>query len=108
MFDQPNLVPLLREIESTIENKNSSPTHSFNTTWPSNMPPLSPTTNWSSNTFFDSFSPNKNNLSGSFILNNSGFKLGKFTAVIRQKIQDLEGPNFCYKPLFTAKAAPEV
>lgn len=109
VFDQPNLVPLLREIESTVENKNPSPTHSFiNTTWPSNMPPLSPTTSWSSNTYFNMTSVKSELNNSSFLMNNSFRLSGKYTAIVRQSIQDLEGPNFCYKPLFTIKVAPEV
>lgn len=108
VFDQPNLVHLLREIENTVENKNPSPTHSFNTTWPSNMPPLSPTTSWSSNTYFNATSSKADLNKSSFLINNSFRLSGKYTAIVRQKIQDLEGPNFCYKALFTTTVAPEV
>lgn len=107
VFDQTNLAQLLKEIESTVENKDPSPTHSFNSTWPSNMPPLSPTTNWSSNTsYFNSSNPNTH-LKKSFFDNNP-IVSGKYAAVVRQKIYELEGPNFCYKPLFTVPPAPEV
>lgn len=73
------------------------------------MPPLSPTTNWSSNTYYQTM-PLKNDLNNSAFMmesNHSRFA-GKYTAVVRQKIQDLEGPNFCYKPLFTSHTAHEV
>lgn len=108
VFDQPNLAQYLREIEQCVEN-NHSPTHNkYNTTWTSNLPPLSPTSNWSTNTN-RIISPIAQNftLNTTYNLTNS-LNDKRWSAIIRQKIFELEGPNFCYKPLFSAQPATEV
>lgn len=107
----------LREIEQCVE-ENNSPTHKFNSNqWKNNLPPLSPTSNWSTNTdnieriSFESsrkqgFSPVMN--STTFVHTSVLHFEKKWSAVLRQKIFELEGPNFCYKPLFCDPPAPEV
>lgn len=117
VFNQPNLVNLLKEVENCVEN-NHSPSHSYNNPhWTNSLPPLSPTSTWSTNTM---------NTSGILKLNSSekhtytlkqdtssfcksyisGQK--KWACAIKQKIYELEGPTFCYKPLFTKPPASEV
>lgn len=104
MFDQPNLPTLLREIEQCVEN-NNSPTHKYTANWPNSLPLLSPTSNWSTNSNSPNVSfstPNaKSFLSGNIIH-------AKWSAIVRQKIFELEGPNFRFKPLFSDPPAPEV
>lgn len=130
MFGQPDLVPMIRDIESCIENLNHSPTHSYHTAWSSNLPPLSPTSCWSTNTSYNATTnlnlsaneyhtahntsiPLKPSSPHSFnqstyqtprinVLNN------KWAAIVRHRIYEWEGPEFCYKPMFTRNAAPEV
>uniref|UniRef100_A0A6P7GG23 Sphingomyelin phosphodiesterase 4 n=1 Tax=Diabrotica virgifera virgifera TaxID=50390 RepID=A0A6P7GG23_DIAVI len=112
VFDQPNLPKFLRDIEQCVDN-NNSPTHSYNKHWVNNLPPLSPTTNWSTNTtvqnltLSESFQSQKSSPSNTFLISRGGSEK-KWSAVVRQKIFELEGPNFCYKPLFSCPPAPEV
>ncbi|XP_072391535.1 sphingomyelin phosphodiesterase 4 [Diabrotica undecimpunctata] len=112
VFDQPNLPKFLRDIEQCVDN-NNSPTHSYNKHWVNNLPPLSPTTNWSTNTtvqnltFSESFQSQKSSPSNTFLISRGGSEK-KWSAMVRQKIFELEGPNFCYKPLFSCPPAPEV
>ncbi|XP_017772649.1 PREDICTED: sphingomyelin phosphodiesterase 4 isoform X2 [Nicrophorus vespilloides] len=112
VFSQPNLVPILRRLESVVENKNYSPTHVLHNNPLGLMPPLSPTTRWSTNTsghIYDSThieSPKKP--CSNFMSMGSDPLASKYMSVVRQKLYELEGPNFCYKPLFTVQAAPEV
>lgn len=113
VFSQTNLVELLKEVEKCAEN-NNSPTHTYNNYWHHNLPPLNATANWSSNTSFgnvDTSTTMRNLNTGA----NSPAKFGdflygdkKWSAIVRQRIYDLEGPSFCYKPLFVSPAAPEV
>ncbi|KAJ8934159.1 hypothetical protein NQ314_013541 [Rhamnusium bicolor] len=116
VFDQPNLSNYLREVEQCVEN-NHSPSHKYNDHWNNNLPPLSPTTNWSTNTTSvgnsllesphkQGFSPVLN--STSFISSSIVHTEKKWSAIVRQKIFELEGPNFCYKALFSDPPAPEV
>ncbi|KAJ8938884.1 hypothetical protein NQ318_016088 [Aromia moschata] len=116
VFDQPNLATYLREVEQCVEN-NHSPTHKYNDQWINTLPPLSPTSNWSTNTSVSIGSPLNSTRKQTFspILNstmflNSGIMQTekKWSAIVRQKIFELEGPNFCYKPLFSDPPAPEV
>lgn len=116
VFDQPNLPNYLREIELCVED-NSSPSHKYNSDhWKNNLPPLSPTSNWSTNTIVKEKisvdSPRKQTfsslLSNSFMNNSILHFEKKWSAILRQKIFELEGPNFCYKPLFSDPPAPEV
>lgn len=118
---------LLREIEQSIEN-NRSPSHTFNSHGLSNLPPLNPTSNWCTNTSLNasnvwpinstiigneiSFgSPRKSNFmtdvnASTFMNSLLGDK--KWSAIVKQRINELEGPSFCYKPLFSVPPAPEV
>ncbi|CAH0555499.1 unnamed protein product [Brassicogethes aeneus] len=115
VFDQPNLPTYLQEIENCVENNHSPTHHKYNSHWGSNLPPLSPTSNWSSNTALNqlnasadssrAFQPSVNSTA---FLNNSFQNEKKWLAIVRQKIFELEGPNFCYKPLFSNPPAPEV
>ncbi|KAK9709081.1 Mitochondrial-associated sphingomyelin phosphodiesterase [Popillia japonica] len=108
VYDQPNLVSLIREIEYCIENNDFSPTHGFN--MPNTMPPLSPTSKWSSNTGY--FDPAQMKSGPNSTFNASArarsFSNTKYSGIVRQKINELEGPNFCFKPLFAGAAAQEV
>ncbi|RZC36546.1 sphingomyelin phosphodiesterase 4, partial [Asbolus verrucosus] len=125
VFNQPNLASFLKEIEHCIEN-NHSPSHSYSNHWLSNLPPLNPTTNWCSNTSLNNSNSNLwgsnnavNNDSSPFnSLRNLGLDssnttfmntlLGdkKWSAIVKQRIYELEGPTFCYKPLFSVPPAP--
>lgn len=100
---------MLKEVESCVDNRNHSPSHSYSGIW-SSLPPLSPTSNWSTNT--PNQSPNSkrspNKLETSYLETSTPVRNGKWTAVVRQHIFDLEGPEFFYKPMFTDKPAPEV
>ncbi|XP_018579891.1 sphingomyelin phosphodiesterase 4 [Anoplophora glabripennis] len=116
VFDQPNLPNFLREVEQCVEN-NHSPTHKYNDHWANSLPPLSPTSNWSTNiTQRGNTSVESSHKQGfTPILNSTAFLSGntvhtekKWSAIVRQKIFELEGPNFCYKPLFSDPPAPEV
>lgn len=115
MFDQPNLATFLKEIESCVEN-NHSPTHyKYNSHWASSLPPLSPTSNWSSNTSSYVNKPNsvspralRIDVNGTSFLNNSIQSEKRWHPIVRQKIFELEGPNFCYKALFMSPPAAEV
>ncbi|KAG5872702.1 hypothetical protein JTB14_008796 [Gonioctena quinquepunctata] len=118
VFDQPNLSDFLREIEYCVEN-NNSPTHKYNANpWTSTLPPLSPTANWSSNTALKKNAKSEPQIPlqqvSSPIMNSTPFLSSslpaekKWSATVRQKIFELEGPNFCYKPLFSEPSAPEV
>lgn len=115
VFNQPNLAELLKEVERCVEN-NSSPSHGYNSQWSNVLPPLIHTSMWSTNTTTTNntyecnakqlFTPDSTNSS---ILCNSyihGDK--KWACILRQKIYELEGPNFYYKPLFTKPPAQEV
>ncbi|XP_023023938.2 sphingomyelin phosphodiesterase 4 isoform X1 [Leptinotarsa decemlineata] len=116
VFDQPNLPNFLREVEQCVEN-NNSPSHKYdNNHWGNSLPPLSPTSNWSSNTRMKNrsksgslqnttFSPNSNSTS---FLSTSLHSDKKWSATVRQRIFELEGPNFYYKPLFSDPPAPEI
>ncbi|GJQ83344.1 hypothetical protein Trydic_g18129 [Trypoxylus dichotomus] len=109
VFNQTNLVSLIREVEYCIENNQYSPTHSFQ--MPNPMPPLSPTSRWSTNTSY--YNPiQTNSPANSAEFNTSArdrsFNSSRYSAIVRQKIYELEGPNFYFKPLFTSTAAPEV
>lgn len=117
VFDQPNLPNFLREVEQCVESNNLDVTKFSNTSWNSSLPPLSPTTSWSSNMSLKMspiLSPQKKSVSP--ILNNSSFLNSgcvsptdrKWSSIIKQKIFELEGPNFCYKPLFSDPPADEV
>lgn len=113
VFDQPNLVPLLKEVESFLQNSKESPSHTFGGGWSSKLPPLSPTSSWSTNitgneTFYNtsmnshkSFLRTSADASGMYSPDNayqiSGSKMG---TVVRNAMFELEGPNFVYKPLF--------
>lgn len=117
MFDQPNLPNYLREIEQCVED-NSSPSHKYRSDhWKNNLPPLSPTSNWSTNIVskqnISLETPRKSSFPAA--LTNTTFPNTsilhfekKWSATLRQKIFELEGPNFCYKPLFSEPPAPEV
>ncbi|XP_008197945.1 sphingomyelin phosphodiesterase 4 [Tribolium castaneum] len=126
VFNQPNLASLLKEIEQSIEN-NHSPSHSYSSHWLSNLPPLNPTSNWCTNTSLNSSniwpintsmisetgfnSPRGSNFttdanSSTFMNSLLGDK--KWSAIVKQRIYELEGPSFCYKPLFSVPPAPEV
>lgn len=113
VFNQPNLVFLLREIEGNLINLKGTNTHNFGKTWIPNLPPLLPTSAWSTNdtSYFDSsiFSAQKQ-MDASSTFCNDGFKIssGKFGALIKNKIFELEGPTFNYKPLFLGPPAKEV
>ncbi|XP_044271314.1 sphingomyelin phosphodiesterase 4 [Tribolium madens] len=126
VFNQPNLSSLLKEIEQSIEN-NHSPSHSYSSHWLSNLPPLNPTSNWCTNTSLNSSNiwpintsmvseTSFNSPRGSDFTtdaNHSAFMnslLGdkKWSAIVKQRIYELEGPLFCYKPLFSVPPAPEV
>ncbi|CAG9860561.1 unnamed protein product [Phyllotreta striolata] len=118
VFDQPNLPKYLREIEQCVDN-NSSPTHKYNNHWVNTLPPLSPTSNWSVNvshnrstgnvsTDFASSQSRSGPNATSFLTSIRVPADKKWAPVIRQKIFDLEGPNFCYKSLFTNPPVAEV
>ncbi|XP_056639509.1 sphingomyelin phosphodiesterase 4 isoform X1 [Diorhabda sublineata] len=105
VFDQPNLPQYIREIEQCVENNGSPTTHNYSHHWTNNLPPLSPTSNWSTNTTLQkslTVSENFQNRSGRLTIEK------KWSTVVKQKIFELEGPNFCYKPLFLNPPAPEV
>nr|XP_022912671.1 sphingomyelin phosphodiesterase 4 [Onthophagus taurus] len=110
VFDQPNLVSFIKEIENCIEENYSTSNHGFSSYNISNsMPPLSPTAQWSSNrshlpshigSITDDaklISMEKDRIIGS-----------KYVIIVKQKMYELEGTNFCYKPLFISPPAPEV
>lgn len=112
VFSQANLVEFLKEVEKCVEN-NNSPTHTYNNYWQDNLPPLNATANWSSNTSTSNVGTstpirnlNTTNLPSKFGELLYGDK--KWSAIVRQRIYELEGPSFCYKPLFVSPAAPEV
>ncbi|KAK9880129.1 hypothetical protein WA026_008644, partial [Henosepilachna vigintioctopunctata] len=115
VFDQPNLSSLLREVEHCVET-NHSPSHSYNLQWSNVLPALSPTTMWSTNTTLTNASVECNtkqlfapDLSSTTALCTSYIQGDKkWACVLRQKMYELEGPSFCYKPLFTNPPAPEV
>ncbi|KAJ8967174.1 hypothetical protein NQ317_006520 [Molorchus minor] len=101
VFDQPNLPNYLREVEHCVEN-NRSPSHKYSDQWASSFASTLPHIEIATRT---SFSPVVNNT----FLNTSVVHLEKkWSAIVRQKIFELEGPNFCYKPLFSDPPAPEV
>ncbi|KAI4462177.1 sphingomyelin phosphodiesterase 4 [Holotrichia oblita] len=109
VFDQPNLVNLIREIEYCIENNDFSPTHGFS--MPNSMPPLSPTSKWSSNTAYFDPAQMKSGPNSTFNASSRvarSFSNTKYSGIVRQKINELEGPNFHFKPLFAGAAAQEV
>jgi hypothetical protein len=127
VFNQANLAHLLKEIEQCIEN-NHSPSHSYSSHWLSNLPPLNPTSKWCTNTSLNAsnlwpLNSTMNSESSPFnSLRNINFTadasssafmnslLGdkKWSAIVKQRIYELEGPTFCYKPLFSVPPAPEV
>lgn len=118
VFDQPNLPQYLREIEHCVDNS-SSPTHKYNNHWANSLPPLSPTSNWSTNMSLSKSttmtSPDTTLNQTRTGLNTSSFLSStrvpadkKWAPLVRQKIFDLEGPNFSYKPLFSNPPASEV
>ncbi|XP_050310724.1 sphingomyelin phosphodiesterase 4 [Anthonomus grandis grandis] len=114
VFDQPNLPDYLKEIEACVENRQPSPSHKKYFDMPSDLPSASPIDNWST-TLPMSPIPVNNNRNFDFQQNNASMLSStmihldkKWVNITRQKIFELEGPNFCYKPLFTQPPAPEV
>ncbi|KAL3268108.1 hypothetical protein HHI36_007235 [Cryptolaemus montrouzieri] len=115
VFNQPNLADLLREVEHCVES-NHSPSHSYNLQWSNVLPPLSPTSMWSTNILVKNVSIECNtkqlfapDCTSTNVMCNSYFQGDKkWACILRQKMYELEGPNFCYKPLFTNPAAQEV
>lgn len=102
VFAQPNLVPMIQEIENCID-LNNSPNHSVNNTL-SLLPPLSPS--W--HTQFDLSSKA---LSTSFNASTDGTRKllnSKWAALVRHRMYEWEGPEFCYKAMFVGGANQDV
>ncbi|XP_019762262.2 sphingomyelin phosphodiesterase 4 isoform X1 [Dendroctonus ponderosae] len=98
VFDQPNLPSLLREVEQCLENgQSSSPKHKNYAGWGNHI---------TLPTYPAPFSGRLGNIS----LRNSpmGPSDHKWASITRQKIFELEGPNFTYRPLFANPPAHEV
>lgn len=116
VFNQPNLVSMLKKVESLVENKNYSPTHHSTLNYSSILPPLSPTSRWSTNNTTDIYSSTHimQDISSDNVHPANFFGSGydtfasKYLNLVRQKIYELEGPNFCYKPMFITQTAAEV
>lgn len=127
VFGQPNLVAMIREIETCIDNINHSPTHSYNPMGTATvLPPLSPTSCWSTNTAttyhqhpmtttdnttIADYSMKKTAAHDSVSYqqaNRLNVHSNKWAAIVRHRIYELEGSEFCYKPIFVGRAAPEI
>lgn len=111
VFDQPNLPDFLREIEQCVENRQHSPTHQQYSGWSNNLSSLLPNNNWSTNLPISNNGNSEVHAQSAnvpFLSNATGQADKKWMAIIRQKIFELEGPNFCYKPLFSNPPAHEI
>nr|CAI5857292.1 unnamed protein product [Callosobruchus analis] len=117
VFDQPNLPSYLKEVEQCVESdrvlylwEGESPHRHTSNHWSNNLPPLSPTSNWSTNTIIEgNKKPNVSPvISRSSFLNRDAYTEKKWSAIVKQTIFELEGPNFVYKPLFSDPPATEV
>ncbi|KAK4875253.1 hypothetical protein RN001_011675 [Aquatica leii] len=111
VFGQPNLVTYLRAIEFSVQQLDTTPLHSYNINTNS-LPPLSPTSNWSTN-LLSKEKPNRVDLQDwdqSLHPQDSTFASSttSWGNVVKQKILEYEGPNFCYKPMFIVPPASEV
>lgn len=110
VFDQPNLVPILKEIELQLESVKGSPIRTFDSNLPAGVPPLSPRSPWSAS----DFNMNDSFMNSTMIRNHSDYSSidqivpGCKTTAVRSHIYDLEGPNFVYIPLFLRRPAREV
>lgn len=92
---------MLRDLEASAVNLNSSPSHSFNSN--PTLPTLSPTSSWSTNS--PNSKRNQYDIADVSTIRKGG---GRWTNVIKQKISELEGQSFQYKAVFDAPAATEV
>lgn len=109
VFDQPNLPQFLKEIEQCVENRQPSPTHQKYAGFQSVLPSLSINNNWST-TLPASPIPHHAARNGnvSFLSSTVAPVDKKWSAITKQRIFDLEGPSFCYKPLFSNPPAQEI
>lgn len=120
---------MITEIESSMDKINNSPTHSYNPLG-TTLPPLAPTPCWSTNTSHSSLNSSFNTSTGSYNYQgdnypNNSIRLtakdpmyptttrnillsNKWTAVVRHRMYEWEGPEFCYKPMFACSPAPEI
>ncbi|KAF7277955.1 hypothetical protein GWI33_009070 [Rhynchophorus ferrugineus] len=108
VFDQQNLPQFLREIEQYVENHQQSPTHQKYIGWQNSLPTVSPNINWSTTLPASRISRNNRNGNVTFMNSTIGPADRKWTVITKQKILEFEGPNFCYKPLFSQPPAHEV
>lgn len=118
MFAQPNLVTYLREIEECSEDVSGSPLHSYTANSINNLPPLSPTSMWSTNFTQNLNTSYSSDVQKEYWTNDNSTSLngirydrkprGKWNNLIKQKILEFEGPSFSYKPIFCTTPAPEV
>ncbi|KAK5644338.1 hypothetical protein RI129_005638 [Pyrocoelia pectoralis] len=116
VFGQPNLTYYLREIEEAVQQVNSaSPLHSYHLTYSHGLPPLSPTSKWSTNNSLPlNVTQNVDtqlhwkDTANSYQSSIYGGTGGKWGNIVRQRILEYEGSNFRYKPLFTTPVASEV
>lgn len=118
---------MITEIESSMDKINNSPTHSYNPLG-TTLPPLAHTPCWSTNTSQSSLNSSFNTSTGSYNYPSdyphNSIRLmvkdpmypttrnillsNKWTAVVRHRMYEWEGPEFCYKPMFACSPAPEI
>ncbi|XP_066260835.1 sphingomyelin phosphodiesterase 4 isoform X1 [Euwallacea similis] len=114
VFDQPSLPNFLREVEQCVDSRQHSPTHKKYSGWSNDLPAMSPNHSWSSTLpsspirLAEDFRPFSSPANASLSSNNMAHADKKWSAITRQKIFELEGPNFCYKPLFGNPPAQEI
>ncbi|KAF5304167.1 hypothetical protein FQR65_LT08061 [Abscondita terminalis] len=112
VFGQPNLVSYLRTIEFSAQQFDSTPLHNYHVNT-HGLPPLSPTSNWSTNLSMEG-KPSSADLSrwGRTLHSNedSSFvtSIASWGNLVKQKILEYEGPNFCYKPMFIVPPPDEI
>ncbi|KAB0794693.1 hypothetical protein PPYR_11532 [Photinus pyralis] len=109
VFGQPHLISYLRDIEEAIQQVTvTSPIHPYHSPTSHGLPPLSPTSKWSTNNsqYSDTQIHWKDTVNSSQTPY-GGFG-GKWGNIVRQRILEYEGSHFCYKPMFIPPVASEV
>ncbi|XP_060529009.1 sphingomyelin phosphodiesterase 4 isoform X2 [Cylas formicarius] len=102
VFDQPNLPDYLKEVEQCVDNNRTSPTRPKHNA--EILPPLSPSAwlNTPTKSFWNHNTAST--FSGSII----GHGEKKWLVIVRQRMNELEGPSFVYKKLFSEPPVHEV
>ncbi|CAG9760871.1 unnamed protein product [Ceutorhynchus assimilis] len=111
VFDQPNLPDYIKEMEQCVKNRLSSPVESpTNQTTPALSSFSKSPERWSTK-LKNPNTPNAYvNQHASIFLDNTPMiqPESRWLVITRQKILELEGPHFYYRPLFTEPPAKEI